>query len=198
MPNWCSNELTIHGADVPKIIDIMQKSDNVFESLIGNDPSVSKPIVDWYNHNVNWFGTKWDVSHDQVCWVDTNDTTWLTVSFETAWAPPIQFFETLCNKYNISSASLKYDECGMNFSGVVNFDGYNIGTIEYDSYLEGLYQHTPYRFWGEVNEYRLQSCAEEGEDIDVVLKEFDYVGEDDRKFIVNKYKSIQDELTNNE
>lgn len=197
MPNWCSNELTIQGADVPKIIDIMKNSDSIFESLIGTDPAVSKPIQDWYNHNINWFGTKWDVAQDQIYWIDTNDSTFLSVSFETAWSPPVPFFETLCNKYNISGASLKYAEYGMNFSGVVDFDGHDTSSIEYDSCSEGVYRHNPESFWDEIDS-NLNYCAEEGEDIDAVLQQYEYLNEYDRETLINKYKSIQNELANNQ
>jgi hypothetical protein len=46
----------------------------------------------WYEHNINEWGTKWDVSSDNVEIVDANT---VTAGFDSAWAPPTRAYEQL-------------------------------------------------------------------------------------------------------
>jgi hypothetical protein len=46
----------------------------------------------WYDFNVANWGTKWDVSSDNVEILDANT---VTAGFDSAWAPPIRAYEQL-------------------------------------------------------------------------------------------------------
>jgi hypothetical protein len=201
MPNWCSNNLYLNGADVPKIMQIVKDAkENIFKALIGTDPSMPNTEDNWYDHNVNWFGTKWDIDENDITYdyPDSSTNTNVNLMFVTAWSPPISFFETLCNKYNISNASLMYSEQGCDFAGSVELINGETRHTEYNTYLEGMYNMDEECFWDEVAEYRLPSCAESGVDIDEVLKEFSFVTQQDRNEIINIYKQLTNESTNHE
>ncbi len=73
MPNWCYNHIVVKGEtnDIKKISNIIEnlkeeKDDQLFQSLIGLPEGIDaeKYNDDWYDINVNWFGTKWDVGFD--------------------------------------------------------------------------------------------------------------------------------------
>lgn len=192
MPNWCSNELKIQGADVPKIKYIMINSDSIFESLIGTDPAVSTPIQDWYNHNVNWFGTKWDVSKDDISIYDESHDM-LAISFTTAWGPPMAFFEKLCSKYDIDSASLYFEEGGMDFSGIAEYDkDSGVCCTDYGSYLEGRYNHDIESFWNDMENDTIYSYYIEN-DIDVhsALSELSFMSRQDVEKFIELFNRIK-------
>lgn len=69
---------------------------------------------DWYSWSVNNWGTKWDTSAS-----DCNpyeDGKGVDMYFETAWSPPIAFFDAMVAQgFRVSSS---YTEEGMGFAGV--------------------------------------------------------------------------------
>jgi hypothetical protein len=66
----------------------------------------------WYEHNINEWGTKWDVSSDNVAIEDANT---VTASFDSAWAPPVNAYEKLMDLgFEIEAF---YYEPGMAFVG---------------------------------------------------------------------------------
>lgn len=139
MPNWCNNKLTVTG---PKL------TVNKFENAAcGSDPSwgnepaeVNEPEI--FNFHIlvpiparilalgfdpagyewctkNW-GTKWGAS-DSIL-----DDKWdgqLHYSFNTAWAPPIEFLTALGKKWPKLTFVLEYEECGMGFKGLCKVKG---------------------------------------------------------------------------
>jgi hypothetical protein len=78
MPNWCSNYITITGdkksigmlTRVLESIPQEQRDESIiFETLIGREPEINDEEYKsggWYNANIGWFGTKWDVSYNEI------------------------------------------------------------------------------------------------------------------------------------
>ena len=112
MPNWCMNTAVITAPD--------KKSATAFAAYLKEKEgaewlSYFLPIPedmkeDWYSWNINSWGTKWDC-----------DTTWkrkgqtFTLSFDSAWAPPIAMYEHLhCEGWEVEA---HYLETGMAFAG---------------------------------------------------------------------------------
>jgi hypothetical protein len=66
----------------------------------------------WYEHNINEWGTKWDVSSDNVAIEDANT---VTASFDSAWSPPTRAYEQLMEQgFEVEAF---YYEPGMAFVG---------------------------------------------------------------------------------
>ncbi len=69
----------------------------------------------WYYWCVQNWGTKWDVSPTNIE-DNENEEEWI-VSFDSAWSPPIEWLEKVCQDYRELSFNLEYCEPGMNFVG---------------------------------------------------------------------------------
>lgn len=148
MPNWCMNDITIRHRDpemVKRAADAMTRGEFLQEFLPcpqelrehqapQTDPELAQQFVerfghsDWYNWQVNTWGTKWDIGgedSDVQCEGDT-----VTARFDSAWAPPISAYERLCEQgFEIDAF---YWEPGMAFCG--RFQGSSDGTD--DDYRE--------------------------------------------------------------
>lgn len=121
MPNWCDNRATIAGP-VDKIAEIKQILEDDNGGLLNY--MVPQPKFegesDWYNWNVENWGTKWPIS--SVC-IGHSEIDTITFSFSTAWAPPISAFETWANSQDNVTFSLEYFEPGCQFVGTAIYDG---------------------------------------------------------------------------
>lgn len=118
MPNWCSNVVVISHIEPSKLDDIRNAVKVAAESNGGEhffNGLVPRPLSEadnWYDWNVSNWGSKWDVE-PQIT-EDTGDS--ITLTFESAWAPPIQFYNELVERdYEVRAF---YDESGMAFAGV--------------------------------------------------------------------------------
>ena len=137
MPNWCYNNLDIT-AKTPEQMEMLERVSKAeaadgFISMFLPLPEALKettsptpqpgqanykgeqPVVDgcnnWYDWQVLNWGTKWD---PEIMDCDYDGET-LTVSFDSAWAPPIAFYEWLVEQgYEVSA---NYYEPGMDFAG---------------------------------------------------------------------------------
>ena len=85
----------------------------------------------WYQWNLDNWGTKWDV-HPTI-W-DVNEEGF-SFTFESAWGPPVSFFDKLADQYGIEY-ELSYNESGCRIAGICSFlDGkYNENNAEGDDY----------------------------------------------------------------
>lgn len=116
MPNWCSNSITLRHADPAMIDRVMNSKSLLMEFLptpqelvdtvsgwMGEDKQAAHEaqqarniekygFKDWYDWNINNWGTKWDFALDSKDQVDANT---LTASFDSAWAPPIEAYDKL-------------------------------------------------------------------------------------------------------
>ena len=118
MPNWCNNELKIYGDDkqLKKFIKKAKgtkkdKSDLVMNNLL---PLPKEKDGDWDDWQVKNWGTKWDIEATLAF----EDEGIAEYYFNSAWSPPIQFFENISKKYPDLVFVLKYDEAGAGFTGV--------------------------------------------------------------------------------
>ena len=95
----------------------------------------------WYDWNIANWGTKWSFSlhegpvDDPALYPDP-DQGYLTGTFESAWSPPLSFFEKVSADFPECTFTLRYFECGMGFQGLVIFEAGET-TEEYSSDYRG-------------------------------------------------------------
>ena len=112
MPNWCGNELTITGPrrELNLLVLKWKAHHNNFRfSAFLPMP----PDVDWWEWSIGHWGTKWDVDvedaqigHGQI-----------SMSFDTAWAPPEAFILAVSEMFPGLTFHLEYEEPGADFQG---------------------------------------------------------------------------------
>lgn len=129
MPNWCYNTLSVSHENpemISKLVDAA-KNDSLFDAFVPmpeelrnttapsptNEELVAKyGASDWYSWSCNNWGTKWDCSDADASTVDGKSA---TVFFNTAWSPPIPFYDALVQMG--FSVEATYTEEGMGFAG---------------------------------------------------------------------------------
>jgi hypothetical protein len=153
MPNWCSNNISIAGpTETIKAIwedatsecggllsAMVPQPDNIFRGNLGTkerEECAEQGIPNWYDWNVSNWGTKWDVDTEGLEFTDNGDGT-ATIEgwFESAWAPPIEAYNTFCDDMGNCSLEASYYEPGMDFAGF-----YSNGDDEYCDDLHGEYK----------------------------------------------------------
>lgn len=113
MPNWCDNRLVLHGPvdEVKAIWDKAQSSPGgaLLEAIA--------PIKEWdYHRAIERWGTKWDVSTENLEFVDEGDgMAVIRGQFDSAWSPPIAAFRNLPDTIMVC---IYYWEPGMGFVGL--------------------------------------------------------------------------------
>lgn len=133
MPNWCSNSVTFKHNDAKQIERLVNgyKNNKLFSEffptpaeLVDNTAPNNKGDEllekygsrDWYEWNVNNWGTKWDIGSDSYedDFYNEGDNS-VTISFESAWSPPLAFYENMVELgFEITAY---YYESGMAFCG---------------------------------------------------------------------------------
>jgi hypothetical protein len=198
MPNWCNNDIRIYGNEgtiraLKNVIKLSQGK--LFQTLIGLPDNMSESDYEekWYDTNLNWFGTKWDIDIDTNCFDFCEDE----ISFfcETAWSPPIQFLENFCRMYKLN-AYLFYSEGGVGFSGETKLiweDGVlSVEDNEYE-YNKGLYLLSKEEFWANM-ESNIEYAVEEEMEIDEFLEEYRaYVSEKDIQDLITMFNETKKE-----
>ena len=140
MPNWCNNSITIRGTNQKEIAEIAKAMEEgrFCQSIIptpedllrdgssttgGEDAELYEQIraenlkkhgySNWYDFQVDKWGTKWEVDCENVEVEDDG----LSVScfFDSAWAPPVGVADALVERG--LAVTLYYHECGMCFVG---------------------------------------------------------------------------------
>jgi hypothetical protein len=198
MPNWCQNYIKISGEEstirtLTAVIKSLKTSDeeesnDVFKALIGLPPHMTDGDYKekWYDTNIEWFGTKWDISYEEHSFTFDKDE--ITLSCETAWSPPIPFLQNLCEMYKVN-AYLFYSEGGVGFAGETTFN-WEDGVLDvYDDecgYLEGIYKYSKEEFWSEV-EYRSDCIIDEEQSLEDFLSEFPFVTNEDKEELIRLY-----------
>jgi hypothetical protein len=110
------------------------------------------PNPRWYNWCCNNWGTKWDFGKDEYYDPAKIEDGKVMVSFNTAWSPPIQFYEKLVElDYNVRAT---YFEPGMAYCGIWDngIDNY----IEYGD-MDNKQDIIPVALW---NEYGMDEFFE--------------------------------------
>ena len=99
MPNWCSNQATIHGTK-EQILELAGAYER--GAVIQNYLPVPEDVEDKTEYRRNHWGTKWDFGKteytaDEECdWqVDEEGYGLVHLRFDTAWNPPIGLYEAL-------------------------------------------------------------------------------------------------------
>jgi len=163
MPNWCSNYTKIYHEDSSKIDaieqELMKEEPQLFNKLL---PRPLSEEENWYDWNVNNWGTKWDASVYDWGREDPN-TIW--INYDTAWSPPTALFDSLGEQeYSVTSY---YHEGGMGFIGY-----YEDGDDDYYEYdlsdvesIENIPEHiVDYGNLMEEHENWIEENADEGEE----------------------------------
>ena len=111
MPNWCYNNLELSHND----LEMVARAKKAFED--GNFFNEFVPLPEdqednWYDwHCENW-GTKWDVANQFIGLESSKE---LELYFDTAWSPPLPFYEKM-EKLGFK-ISAEYKEDGMGYIG---------------------------------------------------------------------------------
>ena len=158
MPNWCYNSIQITGE--PKNLKKLQTAitmirganddevkNRLFQGLIGLPEGTNMDEYNnqgWYDVNVGWFGTKWDVNVDEFVQEMTDD--YIYMSGDTAWSPPINFCIELSKLYKVD-IEMYYEECGSDFCGKTCVDSEGNHTEEDYEYQEGIYRFEGFSEW---------------------------------------------------
>lgn len=117
MPNWCNNYVTLTGPKekIDELIVELKKSDERDENyqILGKlRPRPTEHDEDWYTWNCDNWGTKWDVNIASYEIVDENT---VSLSFDSAWSPPIALYEFL--ELEDWKVDAFYQEEGMAYCG---------------------------------------------------------------------------------
>jgi len=91
MPNWCYNTLTVTHEDpamMQRLFDAV-KAERFFNEFVPN------PGGEWeYSWSLENWGTKWEANIGDIDLNDGEAQVW----FDTAWSPPILFYEKLAQQ----------------------------------------------------------------------------------------------------
>ena len=142
MPNWCQNVLHLTCSDDIANKIISANNNNLFSTFLPTPRTLQKTVdgsfsekrknrclknkqqknlsrfgaKTWYDWNMSRWGTKWDVKFQ----VESDERTTtnkrkLILSFDTAWSPPINFYEFL--ESQDCKVEAFYAETGCGFAG---------------------------------------------------------------------------------
>ena len=201
MPNWCMNELVLNGPkdileEIAETKLSLAKLVPWPEELTGYQKIMPVPkgekkaraalmkkygydnLYDWC---VNNWGTKWDIGDLDIISVEEFSIPLgkngkkieyqIFVTFDSAWAPPVEAFKFIYNKYKDKGlrVSLEYLEPGCSFIGTAKGDG---GEFEDDYYeysnvdeLRDIVKKLGDHGLGESELYSMESDIEYEEDI---------------------------------
>jgi hypothetical protein len=168
MPNWCNNTLELQHED-PAMIErakrafaegkLLNEFVPVPESLhitSGRVGAIGSPeqneleaqekanrethgYATWYDFCVNEWGTKWDVGGDDYNAPQQDSPTRITMSFDSAWAPPCAAMDKMMDLG--FSVRLYYYEPGMCFAGIYDENGddyYELGDMKSEQVAEEI------------------------------------------------------------
>ena len=126
MPNWCWNHLEVTGDEI-QLREFVEKSTINIErndefSFQGTHPmpkeleETTSPSdkPNWYDWRCDNWGTKWDACES---YINHNDIDFFSVTFDTAWSPPIEWINYIMKDFPDLHFSLEYDEPGCAFGG---------------------------------------------------------------------------------
>lgn len=197
MPNWCYNTLEISGDEkvISKITNWNKsKSDKTDTGLFGlffpmpkelenttaPSPEPNKALIEkygadnWYEWRYNNWGCKWDAN--EVC-IEAETKKIMCLTFDTAWSPPIGFYQKLTRDYPRLNIRASFYESGNDFCGTwdsnlgeqcfsisditqkclltyKNTYKDNVDEFEFRKRLEDIYQ-TDFSISGDVDVYEI-------------------------------------------
>ncbi len=109
MPNWCMNTLYLTHSD-PEQIERAEEA--LGRRGFMNEFLPTPPDVDSYTWHIEKWGTKWDVEASTLEHILDG----IRVTYESAWAPPIMFYQHLL-ELDFEVRAL-YFEPGVKFCGI--------------------------------------------------------------------------------
>ena len=168
MPNWCNNNLTLQHEDpamIKRAADALERGEFLQEFIpvpeqlkivagcVGDPVEQAKLEADtkrnveelgygnWYDFQVNEWGTKWDVGGDSQTDIHP-DGKMLHTYFDSAWSPPVAAYEKL-TAMGFTVGAMYY-EGGMAYAGVwedgvddyYDLGGMNASQVESDLPVE--------------------------------------------------------------
>lgn len=189
MPNWCFNAARISHEDpqmIQRMVDAAEREQGgVLQEFVpcpaelldpkstsyGGDNAADSDALrisnkekfgyeSWYDWNIANWGTKWDLCEVRV---DRHDANNITLSFDTAWSPPIEAYGTLEEQGFVVEAY--YYEPGMCFCGLYEDGQDNYIEIEETTY-DWASKHIPRaidEMFGISDEYAQWEAEEEQE-----------------------------------
>lgn len=146
MPNWCYNKVTFKHADIKQLQKLarawnrgklmqgflpcpkpLQKAVSGFfgdkEKQAALEKQHARNVAKyghatWYDWSIAEWGTKWDVGRNEFddrlkCPAGTKQ---LTVQFDSAWSPPVEFYTYMTESEGFDICAYYY-EGGMGFAG---------------------------------------------------------------------------------
>jgi len=105
---------------MPKELDIpsrFPKTKELEELENANIEKYGHP--NWYDWRCEKWGTKWDAIDTYLNSEIHND--YVMITFDTAWSPPLSYYEALTMKYPLLTIDVQYEECGMDFAGEISY-----------------------------------------------------------------------------
>ena len=171
MPNWCVNKAEFYNEDTAKVDELearlknLTDEDGLFSFFVKNP---AKEKENWYDWNIANWGTKWEASvysHER-----TDDNT-IRVNFDTAWCPPIAFYEFLSRNTDWYTEATYY-ESGMAFIGKVSGEFDECYTIDDVGSLDDIPEEL-------IEEYNVRELMEE--------LEFESQDNDDEQLSMEEY-----------
>jgi hypothetical protein len=170
MANHCYNYVTLNGdaeilEEISKKLRTYDKFNyitNFFDYVLNKitfPPDLVDNNDDLDNNGVrdyNYYGTKWWDMHVNIEGIEDDV---LTISGDTAWAPPLQFIEELCIQYDLC-ATCEYEEPGMDIAGIATYSENGYEDHKQMTYREYQYSNN-YDAWFEDALYCLEDLLEE-------------------------------------
>ena len=141
MPNHTDNRVILSHADSKMIDDIYNVMNTEDTGLLNHITPMPKELegtsgfdengaTGWYSWRLDNWGTKWDIYETHCTRIDANT---LSMTFYTAWSPPIPVFDKLTDMgYEINARYL--DEGWMYVGEYV--DGFDWSTADVESISE--------------------------------------------------------------
>jgi len=156
MPNWCDNVLIVKHKRklVLERVEEAFKEGKLCEEFIpipeelkeSEAPNTKnkKEMLDkygyesWYDFCVNKWGTKWDIGEGDYGSFSKKRNS-LTLSFQSAWSPPIGLYQALIDEgYDVTAY---YFESGVGFAG--KFDEYGDNHYEISENWQAVQKELP-------------------------------------------------------
>ena len=190
MPNWCWNSLSVSG-DEKQLREFVEKSMSKYDddtdrfTFNGTHPqpedlNITKGTqtqdeeeqamlnkakyghTDWYDWRIAEWGTKWDACES---YINNNDINYFSVSFDTAWGPPINWLDNIAMDYPDLSFELEYEESGMGFGGTFTIQGNDKQDAQWDLESASECCEGPINWEHKKLEQQCLICGEETETI---------------------------------
>jgi hypothetical protein len=135
MPNWCENIIIVKGSRLKEFKKTMNKPDSngkvcefsFYHTVKNGGFDLLKPVdvSDFMrntNKNVEYWGTKWDVSEPKI---EVNNDMELRIRCQTAWKPPVIWAMRVQRDWdNDVDIEIHYVEDGVGFYGSYNIHKY--------------------------------------------------------------------------